>query len=145
MAIHEPLTEVRKTWADRVFGGWTFPVSAAEVSRVSAWMCLFGAVARFQGSIGWAFGWLAAALVLDVFDGVVARQRGENSPEIDWAADRFGELVFVGAVLARDPLWVGLTFAGGYVANVFLPIRRIPVLPLRHALGVYFIARLAMP
>ena len=139
MALHDALTQTRKSAMDRLFGGWRFSVSSSEVTRVGAWLCLFAAIARFQDRIGWAFAFLLAALILDIFDGVVARQRGENSPEVDWAADRYGELVFVGALFARDPLWAAIPYTVCYIANVFLPTKRIPVLPLRHALGVYFL------
>ena len=139
MALHDALTQTRKSAMDRLFGGWRFSFSSSEVTRVGAWLCLFAAIARFQNHVGWAFALLLAALILDIVDGVVARQRGENSPEIDWAADRYGELVFVGALFARDPLWAAIPYAACYIANVFLPTKRIPVLPLRHALGVYLL------
>ena len=139
MAFRDALTQARKSGADRLFGGWRFSFSGSEVTRVGAWLCLFAAIARFQDRVGWALALLLAALILDIFDGVVARQRGENNPEIDLAADRFGELVFVGALFWRDSLWVALAYTTCYFANVFLPFKRVPVLPLRHALGVYFV------
>jgi hypothetical protein len=137
MAVRAALTQARKAAADRLCRGLRFPFSGVEVTRASAWLCLLAAVARFQDRPGWTFGLLLAALVLDIFDGVVARKRGESSPETDWAADRFGELVFVGALLARDPLWIALPYTACYIANVFLPRGRFTVLPLRHALGLY--------
>ncbi len=142
MAVRDALTQTRKAAADRLFGGLQFTFSSNEVTRVGAWLCLFAASAHFLDRTGWAFALLLTALILDIFDGVVARQRGETSPEVDWAADRYGELVFVGALFTRDPLWIAIPYALGYCANVFLPTKRISVLPLRHALGVYLFVRL---
>ena len=141
MPLRAALTGARKAAADHLCHGMRFTsFTANEVTRLGAWLCLFAAVSRFQDRVGWTFGLLLAALILDIFDGVVARRRGESSPAADWAADRFGELVFVGALLARDPLWIALPYTACYVANVFLPSRRLSVLPLRHALCLYFLA-----
>ena len=139
MALLRRLTEGRKHLADKLLGGGPLPFSAEEVTRVSAWCCFLAAWARCGDRLGWAFWLLIAALVLDIVDGSVARRNGENNPHVDWAADRFGELALVGALLWREePLWVGIAYAVCYVLNVFLPRWRIPVLPLRHGLAIYW-------
>lgn len=139
MAIHDGLTRARKRLADRVLGRGELPFSATEVTRLSAWLCLIAAGAYAGGHPGWALGAIVMALGLDTLDGVVARQNGEDAPEVDWAADRFGEAVLVGPLALRGPWPVAAAYALAYAANVFLPRLRIPVLPLRHAFGAYCI------
>ncbi|MBT3268628.1 hypothetical protein HN371_15845 [Candidatus Poribacteria bacterium] len=142
MALRDGLTHARKVAADRVLGRARFPFSATEVTRLSAWLCLIAAGAHMAGHVAWALGAILAALLLDTLDGVVARQNGEDAPEVDWAADRFGEAVLVGPLAWREPWPVAAAYAAAYAANVFLPRLRIPVLPLRHAFAAYCIYRL---
>jgi len=136
------VTHLRKVVADRVFGGMRFPFSATEVTRASAWLCLVAAGAYMAGHVGWALGAILVALALDTFDGVVARQNGEDAPEVDWAADRFGEAVLVGPIALRDSWPVAAVYGLGYCVNVFLPRWGVPVLPLRHAFAAYCIVHL---
>jgi len=142
LAIHDGLTRVRKGLADRLLGRGQLPFSATEVTRLSAWLCLAAAGTYATGHAGWALGAILVALGLDTLDGVVARQNREDAPEVDWAADRFGEAVLVGPLALRGPWPVAAAYAAAYAANVFLPRMRIPVLPLRHAFGAYCIYRL---
>ncbi|MEO2004717.1 MAG: CDP-alcohol phosphatidyltransferase family protein [Candidatus Poribacteria bacterium] len=139
MAIHDGLTRVRKGVADRLMGQRRFPFSATEVTRLSAWLCLGAAGAYASGHVTWALGAVLAALALDTLDGVVARQNREEAPEVDWAADRFGEAVLVAPIALREAWPVAACYAFAYAANVFLPRFRIPVLPLRHAFAAFCI------
>ncbi len=142
MALREQVTHARKVAADRVLGSARFPFSATEVTRVSAWLCLAAAGAYMADHVGWALAAILAALLLDTLDGVVARQNGEDAPEVDWAADRFGEAVLVGPMALKESWPVAAAYAAAYGLNVFLPRWRVPVLPLRHAFAAYCIVRL---
>jgi len=138
------VTHARKVAADRVFGGARFPFSATEVTRVSAWLCLVAAGMYMAEHVAWALAAILLALLLDTLDGVVARQNGEDAPEVDWAADRFGEAALVGPMALRDPWPVAAAYAAAYCLNVFLPRWGVPVLPLRHAFAAYCIVRLCV-
>ncbi|MDI6791748.1 MAG: hypothetical protein QME81_02610 [bacterium] len=112
----------------------SLPFQAKEATRIGGWLSLGCALALLSKNLLIAAILLSLVLVFDVIDGVLARRAGENNPEIDWAADRFSEFMIGSAYLIYHPGWGGTTFLLLFVANNFLPWRRIPVLPLRHIL-----------
>ena len=117
------MTDARKRFADRLMGGGPLPFSAEEATRWSAWCCFLSGWALMADRLGWAVGLLSVGVLLDVVDGVIARRNGEENPHVDWAADRFGELVLIGGLFWRDSVWIGGAYAACYTLNIFFGCR----------------------
>ncbi|GIX06354.1 MAG: hypothetical protein KatS3mg115_0757 [Candidatus Poribacteria bacterium] len=134
--LHEVRTW-RKQLTDRVLGPWVPALSADDLTRLGTWACFLGAIAwlaghRWMGVLGLAF-----SLLFDLLDGVQARREGQVKPHLDWAADRWAELTWVGPLLLSEPALWSWGYLALAAANVFLPRWGVSMLPLRHLLILY--------
>lgn len=135
MGLLEILKDFRKRGADAVLNNVS--MHADEATRLGMWLCFGASVALLLNALFWALMLLIGGLIFDVVDGAMARRQGLDRPEVDWAADRYTEFVIFSALIYRRPGPLSLGFFLLFLLNVFLPVKRIPVLPLRQALAVY--------
>jgi len=130
----------RKTAADIVLNN--VRMHPDEATRVSMWLCFATSSAILLGAWLWALLLLIAGLFFDVVDGAMARRYGVNRPEVDWAADRYTEFIIFAALIFRGPGPFSLAFFLLFLFNNFLPVGKIPILPLRQVLVLYIFIRL---
>jgi len=140
VAVLADVSRTRRSFVDRALASVPLPISANDVTRLGAWACFLSAIALLTAHTLLAATLLGVGLAFDGLDGVAARRQGVACPEVDWAADRFTEALFIGALFWTQPWLVGLVYTSAYVANVFLPRGRVPVLALRVLLLGYLIA-----
>ncbi len=140
MSFYSEFTSKRRLVADRLLGPIhrVVGVDADEITRISGWLCFLGAGALLLEHFVWAAGFVLAALIFDTLDGTYARLQGKSGVQTDWAMDRFTEAILTAslAIASRETI-VSWIFVVAFVVNIFLPTRRVPILPLRLALAMY--------
>ncbi|MFC2154181.1 CDP-alcohol phosphatidyltransferase family protein [Candidatus Altiarchaeota archaeon] len=124
------LKENRKITAPDVF-----PFTASQVSAASV-LASFGVF--FNPIIA-----LLTSLVLDSFDGVVARSQNATSRDggmIDWASDRYSEFIFYGYfALQHTPLLILLPVANTLLNLSLLRGWKVVIIPIRFYLLAYLV------
>lgn len=113
-----------------------FPVNANQVSGLSVYASL--------GIVYAPIAAVSAALLLDLFDGIVARSQRNMSrlgELTDWASDRYSEYIIFGWLAYTMTPWLLLAPIVNTAITLAL-VRGAPVavLPLRHVLLLYLVA-----
>ena len=70
---------------------------------------------------------ISAIMLLDAFDGYLARNRGDDNFYVDWLCDRVSEA----AMFVNNPLMLKLTALNSIISAAKIRWRKIPILALR--------------